>query len=573
MNTERNPSPEKPGPRRAGRLRWRIAAFLLLAFVIAGLLVATGVLLPSDPVKREVALIVHRVRKEERGQRPWQALFENVRQWLFQKNNTSSSSPNPSEELYKLGERAHPFLVPLVGTDPSRAVRKLAIETLADGNATNAFPVIALALEKDTNVEVRAAAASAVSQLDPNAAEPLLLAALARERRQLDRSKGTTANPWMESRAIDAIARALGTLKATNALEPLLELLQSNTSSNVRGVIADALGELGDPRAAPALRSLPAAKDQTVRRAAIHALGLLRDRESLPLLLGLMEEAITNTQSAVAASAGQASYRQPASGWEWQDALRTLAGALGRIGDKRATPMLVRAATNAVQETELETFIEAFASLGDPQAIPVLQAIMADHPKLAKDAADTLVLLGHRSVKRELTALLEAPEREKRVAAAMALANLGDKSVLTNLMQAMATEAGSENSQHLVEALGIIGDATTVPPLVTALKDPQEEVRTQAAWALGNISDPSAAGPLIQSLADTNFYVRFAASFALIGMTNSAISSALEALFNDPEPRVRTAAAISVAFHGSTRAIPQLATRSEEHTSELQSRF
>jgi HEAT repeat protein len=65
---------------------------------------------------------------------------------------------------------------------------------------------------------------------------------------------------------------------------------------------------------------------------------------------------------------------------------------------------------------------------------------------------------------------------------------------------------------------------------------------------------------LIQSLADTNFYVRFAASFALIGMTNSAISSALEALFNDPEPRVRTAAAISVAFHGSTRAIPQLAT-------------
>ena len=557
MNTERdNPGGEARVP-HTGWPRGRIVALALGAvvlLVIGGLFVAY-MLPPSNPVEREVARIMDRARSEERGQRPWRAFVEAIKQRVFHRNNPAGPSDSPSEELEKLGEQAHPFLIPLVGQDPSPAVRRLAIEILANGNATNVLPVIARALEADGDIEVRAGAASALGELDPNAAVPRLLAALAREKQEFARPKATASDPWAQSRALDAIARTLGALKATNAMEPLLELLQSAPPKDVLSSVASALGELGDPRAAPALRGLLPNRDTSVHTSAIRALGQLRDRDSVPLLLGLMEQGITNAPAS--ASGRQRSYG-PTSNWDWENTRQTLAEALGRIGDRRATLTLVRALTNVVQDFELEKFIEAFAMLGHSQAIPALQTIMADHPKLAKDVAGVLVLLGHQSVTRELTALLGAPEREKRVAAALALANLGDKSVLTNLVHALNTGAGSDNRQHLVEALGIIGDATAVPALLAALNDAEEDVRSQSVWSLGNIGEPSAVGPLVQSLADTNFYVRFAAAFALIGLTNPAVQPALEARLDDGELRVRTAAASSLAFHGSARAVPAL---------------
>lgn len=47
----------------------------------------------------------------------------------------------------------------------------------------------------------------------------------------------------------------LGTLQAPEAVEPLAELLDRSVSAGVRAASAQALGEIGDERAVPALAS------------------------------------------------------------------------------------------------------------------------------------------------------------------------------------------------------------------------------------------------------------------------------------------------------------------------------
>jgi len=64
-------------------------------------------------------------------------------------------------------------------------------------------------------------------------------------------------------------------------------------------------------------------------------------------------------------------------------------------------------------------------------------------------------------------------------------------------------------------ALGDMGDAAAVGPLVEALDDGNDEVRQAAAKALGDIGDGRAVGPLTQALSDRYRGVRECASYAL----------------------------------------------------------
>jgi len=57
------------------------------------------------------------------------------------------------------------------------------------------------------------------------------------------------------------------------------------------------------------------------------------------------------------------------------------------------------------------------------------------------------------------------------------------------------------------EALGEIGDARAVEPLIAALKDKDREMRETAAKALGEIGDARAVEPLIAALKDRELYL------------------------------------------------------------------
>ncbi len=81
------------------------------------------------------------------------------------------------------------------------------------------------------------------------------------------------------------------------------------------------------------------------------------------------------------------------------------------------------------------------------------------------------------------------------------------------------------------EAIGQIGDAQAVEPLVAALKDEENSVRRAAVMALGRIGDAQAVEPLVTALKDKDLSVRTRAVEALGRIADVRVVEALLAAF------------------------------------------
>jgi hypothetical protein len=78
---------------------------------------------------------------------------------------------------------------------------------------------------------------------------------------------------------------------------------------------------------------------------------------------------------------------------------------------------------------------------------------------------------------------------------------LKEKEDVEGLIKAIQYEKDDSVRYNAAEALGKIGDARTVEPLIHALRDKDEDVREKAAEALENMGEP-AVKPLTQALKD-----------------------------------------------------------------------
>jgi HEAT repeat protein len=98
-----------------------------------------------------------------------------------------------------------------------------------------------------------------------------------------------------------------------------------------------------------------------------------------------------------------------------------------------------------------------------------------------------------------------------RIAAAEALGHVGDASAVQPLIVALKAWDVREAA---VEALAHIG-AEALEPLIAALSEGDRDVRIYAAGALGQIGETRAVEPLISALQDPGMLVRVAAAEAL----------------------------------------------------------
>jgi len=79
------------------------------------------------------------------------------------------------------------------------------------------------------------------------------------------------------------------------------------------------------------------------------------------------------------------------------------------------------------------------------------------------------------------------------------------------------------------ERLGLMGSQTAVEPLVTALADPEGEVRIRAARALGLVRGSTSIRPLVGALADPNRWSAIRVAEILIGVGPEAVGELLAA--------------------------------------------
>lgn len=133
---------------------------------------------------------------------------------------------------------------------------------------------------------------------------------------------------------------------------------------------------------------------------------------------------------------------------------------------------------------------------------PLIQSLKDDNGQVRLLAAWALGRIGDKSASADLVKALEDTWIEVRPFAVWALGEIRDPATVEPLGKRLFTERETGTREAIIRTLGKIGDSSAVPFLISALKDDDENVRTEAANALGYLKDKRAVKPLMESLND-----------------------------------------------------------------------
>jgi hypothetical protein len=125
--------------------------------------------------------------------------------------------------------------------------------------------------------------------------------------------------------------------------------------------------------------------------------------------------------------------------------------------------------------------------------------------------------IGRLKEKRDIHELIRSlryPDLDIQWQAAAALGEMGTAGI-DHLLEALRKARNKQEKLGVIEALGEIRDPQAVPELLRALKDPDNEIRWEAALALGEIGEKTTIPALTDGLKDPDRFVRYATAIAL----------------------------------------------------------
>jgi bilin biosynthesis protein len=226
------------------------------------------------------------------------------------------------------------------------------------------------------------------------------------------------------------------------------------------------------------------------------------------------------------------------------------AETLGEIGEP-ATPFLLEALQHHPNVTIRRAAAKTLTIIADPAAVPVLiQAFLNDEDTVVHgSAAGALARTGEVAVPAllEILASPEHPETTKGHAA-WALAFIGSEAS-EHLYKALNSDSVDVRCA-VIGALGHVAqeraDEQACEILVSALKDPEAVVRTEAAAALAQISYPPSFPPLILALKDVDLDVRKSAVTTLGKIGDQTAVEPLKTALSDEQEVVRVLAKLAL---------------------------
>ena len=314
-------------------------------------------------------------------------------------------------------------------------------------------------------------------------------------------------------------ARALGMIGAP-AVRRLIHELRTEQDGGQRTAV-EALKMIGEPAVVPLIDALQD-RDWHIRLGAARALVGIGDPAVEPLI-----RALRDAPPAVRMGA---------------------AATLGKIGN----PAAVGPLTDALLQNDQplgRVVVRAFGMLGEPAVVPLLGALREGDDTARKGAVTAFVLIGEPAARLLPGALTDGHFRV-RAGAAEALDRLGwsPEPGEETVLYLIAKEQWG--------ALARVGPAA-VEPLIRVLGDRDDSIRRRATKVLAGVRDPRAVPALVDLLHDDYYSIRREAAAALVAIGAPAMDPVVSAL-GDPDGDVRKRAAEILAEIGDARAVEGL---------------
>lgn len=417
--------------------------------------------------------------------------------------------------------------------DDERLRREAAVAIGALGpDALPAMPALVKSLQGGRDAD-RVHASEALGRLGPTAAVATesLLAAL-------------DAPSWKVRRAA---ARALGHLKVRGAVPRLIQHLENDPARWVRRAAGESLGEIGEP-ACPALVTLLAHKDTSVRRRATRALGYMGPSAAaaVPVLAKCLESREVRAQAAKALGAIGPAANGATEALRLVLVARNLphwtrrraADALGAIGPD-AVPALVECLRDEDPLTQRYACkaISLMGADGAEASTVLCERLSEPDEKLRNAAASALTHIGSEAVPA-LVETMKGDDPTARHWAIDAVARIGRGaggavSALRRLLMPSNASTDVWTRQRAAKAVAAIGEnavaaAPALGGLLAEWPNPGWLIRADVAYALGEIGPKAtlAATPLRALLSDERTEVRDAASEALTKIEGATYTGA-----------------------------------------------
>ncbi len=382
-----------------------------------------------------------------------------------------------AEELGRAGsEQAVPALIDAL-RDPDQMVAAAAALSLGELKDRRAVAALVTVL-KDMSEEVRGNAALALGRIGERSAVPMLLHLL------------NDAEVFPRASA----ASALGRIGDRQAVAQISKVLAQDPEPQVRTSAAEALGAIADISARDAL--ITALKDQSnyVRTAAAAALGQLgSDTTVVSALIEALKDGDRMVRSAAAESLGRSRDERAvrplieALTDDDQFVRTSAAFSLGRLGSRQAVDPLID--TLQLDDNRVKArAVEALGAIGDPRAVDVIVVLVKDTNRFVKGSAIAALgrIADRKAVDPLLTSLSDHDPQIRR-AVLDALGRIGDERAFLQVSELLKKESDQNVRLTALTTAARLGGQRSIPMLVEALSDREQELRNTAASALAHL--------------------------------------------------------------------------------------
>ena len=385
----------------------------------------------------------------------------------------------------------------------------------------------------DTNVQSRAIVA--LASAGARAVEPLLTAAANDPTVRPDQSSlytqalGKIGVPAVEplsaalkdrnanKRRVAAIA--LGETVNVGAVRPLLDAIADpdNLGGGCANQAVAALAKIGTPAIEPIaalLRATPSIGSDQVRGLEARALGGMRNEQALDVLVSLFQGRDPDAGGQGLAEMGSMATDTLIHGLRNVDArIRVYAAqALRSVKDPRAIEPLIHALRYDSWVPVRNAAALTLAMYKDTRSVEPLISALKSTDLYLRDNVSSPFQDWEAAVEPLMDALADDDENI-RSGAACALGQMRNPPI-----DRLTTTLKNKNAtlrQMSAMALGVAKKREVVDLLIAALKDDIAAVRAESARSLGKIGDQRALAPLAELVADSETNVRIAAAYGL----------------------------------------------------------